>query len=287
MNSMDAICNLSAALCQQLSRLTDSSTGRAVISALLSRQPILIECRSDEAPDLLLGLIASAIKGSAVHEFEPVCGASKKPLPPRSIFFVRNLNRLPLKIMCEAMQLIAEPGEMPLVTIATYNRDERYLPLTEAACDRFGISTVLRTVLSPATTRKTTRLVSPSALVAHQAAVGAIDLPEQLKHYLVSLIRATRPEGGEHSFVCSRESKLRGLIQTGASIRSIHSLAATARAMAAMNGRNEVSVEDIQASFVPVLEHRIILTDWACQRRVSVADALSMLVEHTPVDGIL
>ncbi|MCA9804978.1 MAG: hypothetical protein KC777_23575, partial [Cyanobacteria bacterium HKST-UBA02] len=265
-----------------------ASPGRFIVAALFSREPILIEFSSENQPDPLVELIASAIKGSAVHDFEPVPGASERALPPRSIFFVRNLNRMPVKMMCEAMQLIAEPGEMPLVTIATYDRDERYLPLTEAVRDRFGISTRLKMASSPGTTGKTTaRLASASELVAMQAAVDAVDLPEQLKHYLVSLVRATRPEGSEHSFLCSRNGKLRGIIQEGTSTRSILSLAATARAMAAMNGRDEVSVEDIQAACLPVLEHRIILTDWACQRQISVADALAMIVEHTPVDGIL
>lgn len=294
MNRMDAITNLSARLASKLDRLIIDRDGTfqpgfnpasAILSALLSRLPILIECRPDGTPDLLLGLITSAVKGCAVHEFEPAAPA--RAVPPGSVFFVRNLNRLPIKVMCEALRQIAARGDSPVLTIASCDRDERYLPLPETVRDLFGISTVLKTVSSPATTGKTARPVSPSALAAQQAAVGAIKLPDQIRHYLVSLIRATRPGGSEHSFVCSRAEKLRGIIQTGASTRSISSLAATAQALAAMNGRAEVSIEDIKAAFLPVLEHRIALTDWAVQRRVSVADALAMIVEHTPARSIL
>jgi MoxR-like ATPase len=96
--------------------------------------------------------------------------------------------------------------------------------------------------------------------------VRSVHVATEVKQYVVDLLTATRT---------SKELRL------GASPRSGLQLVRAARAAAALDGRDYVVPDDVQALAGPVLAHRLLLTaDAQVSRRTSV-DIVADLVERT------
>ena len=93
-----------------------------------------------------------------------------------------------------------------------------------------------------------------------------VHLSAPLRRYLVSLVAATRdhPE-----------------LRLGASPRATLHLARASRAYAALDGRDYVIPDDVQALAVPVLAHRLLLAGSA--QRLTPEDVVAELVERLPV----
>jgi MoxR-like ATPase len=85
--------------------------------------------------------------------------------------------------------------------------------------------------------------------------------------WIVDLVRATRRAEG---------------VSTGASVRGSLTLERTARAWALMQGRNHVVPGDVEALFLPVLGHRLLLTPSfvAETRSLGRAEALQQIKER-------
>src|SRR5439155_18524863 len=110
------------------------------------------------------------------------------------------------------------------------------------------------------------------------ATVRSVHVADSVKQYAVNLVTATR-EAPE--------------LRLGASPRATLHLLRTARAVAALDGRDFVLPDDLQALAVPVLAHRIISTaESQLARRTTdaiVADLLTRLAlpsdrERSPYD---
>ena len=172
--------------------------------------------------------------------------------------------------------------ETPFMVIATQNpiEMEGTYPLPEAQRDRF-------------TARLTVGYPSPAAeldmLGSHGASepiddlepvadafeirklievVRSVHVSTEVKQYVVDLLSATRS---------SRDLRL------GASPRSGLQLVRAARATAALDGRDYVLPDDVQALAVPVLAHRLLLTADAQVSRRSAEDVVAALLERTPL----
>ena len=78
-----------------------------------------------------------------------------------------------------------------------------------------------------------------------RAAVEDVYVDGLILQWIVDLVRATREAEG---------------IATGASVRGSLTLERTARARALLHGRDHVVPEDVDALFLPVLGHRLLLT---------------------------
>ena len=89
-----------------------------------------------------------------------------------------------------------------------------------------------------------------------------------LKQYVVDLVTATRTSPA---------------LRLGASPRASLHLLRSARAHAALAGRDHVLPDDVQALLVPVLAHRLLLTGEAQLSRRSPADVLHEIVRRVPV----
>ncbi len=100
-----------------------------------------------------------------------------------------------------------------------------------------------------------------------RAIVAAITLEDVLISYLVDLVRSTR----EHK-----------AIQLGASPRAAASLAAAARAAAALDGRDYVIPDDIKRLAKPLLGHRVLLDAGAEIDGLEVDVVMAEIVELTP-----
>ncbi|MGY1813194.1 AAA family ATPase [Blastococcus sp. SYSU D00820] len=170
----------------------------------------------------------------------------------------------------------------PFMVMATQNpvEMEGTYPLPEAQRDRFTARVSMGypdreaelAMLDDQSTADPLASLSPVASAATVralvAAVGTLHVSEAVRRYVVALVEATR-----------RSSELR----LGASPRAGLQLLRTARATAALAGRDHVLPDDVQAVAVPVLAHRLLLTPDAAAARRTGEQVVGGLLGATPV----
>jgi MoxR-like ATPase len=110
-------------------------------------------------------------------------------------------------------------------------------------------------------------VVSADALAQVRAAVAEIKLSEALTDYIVDVIRATRQHAS---------------LEVGASTRAANMLAAAARALAALQGRDFVIPDDVKQLALPVLRHRVILSPGAEIEGLTTDRVLREILDQTP-----
>lgn len=177
---------------------------------------------------------------------------------------------------------VSYPLRAPFMVIATQNpiEMEGTYPLPEAQRDRFtariamgypdpaaelamldahGASDPLAGLVPATDAAMVRRLV---------ATVHNVHVAEPLKYYAISLINATREAPD---------------LRLGASPRATLQLLRTARAVAALEGRDFVLPDDLQALAVPVLAHRVIPTADAHLTRRTTDAILADLVRRLPL----
>jgi MoxR-like ATPase len=119
-------------------------------------------------------------------------------------------------------------------------------------------------------------VISQHALFAARRAVLDIYMSESVENYLLQLVLATRsPE---------RWSETLGhWIRYGASPRGSIALDRCAKAHAWLEGRDYVSVEDVQAVAVDVLRHRVLLSYEAEAQGIRPEEVIHEIIQWVPV----
>jgi len=170
----------------------------------------------------------------------------------------------------------------PFLVVATQNplEMEGTYPLPEAQRDRFTARVSMgypdpAAELAMLDDRATAdplvglRPVADAALVRSLvAAVGRLHVSDAVRRYVVALVEATR-----------RSPDLR----LGASPRAGLQLLRSARAAAALDGRDHVLADDVQALAVPVLAHRLLLGGEAAVGRRTAEQVVEQLIDTVPV----
>lgn len=191
-----------------------------------------------------------------------------------SILLADEINRTPPKTQASLLQAMQErevtvgrttyPLPDPFFVIATQNpiEQEGTYPLPEAQLDRFMFNIKVgyptaeeeeRILSSSSRNEKpeVRKVLSGKAIVNLQRLVGSVAVSPFLIKYVARLVRATRPRDPESpAFV-------RELVDWGAGPRAGQFLIQGGKAIAAMDGRFSVAVEDVRRIAVPVLRHRI------------------------------
>ena len=174
--------------------------------------------------------------------------------------------------------------EAPFMVLATQNpvEMEGTYPLPEAQRDRF---TARLTIGYPSPEDELAVLdhhgaasplddlepVSDALEVAKLIqAVRSVHVAESVRRYAVDLVNATRD---------NRDLRL------GASPRATLHLLRTGRAAAALDGRDYVLPDDLQALAVPVLAHRLLLSAEAQVARRTTQAVVTEIVSSVPVPG--
>ena len=151
----------------------------------------------------------------------------------------------------------------PFLVIATQNPHEHrdVFELPESQLDRFLFKIVLEYADADCEYEMLDlphRGVAPDMLGEVRPLLGVVgldrardeldltDIPEEIGRYMVALARATRALPG---------------VELGVSSRGIMHLAGAAKANARLNGRDEVTVADVQEIAPYVLRHRLILAE--------------------------
>lgn len=191
-----------------------------------------------------------------------------------NILLADEINRTPPKTqaaLLEAMQerqttVGRETYELPkpFFTIATQNpiEQEGTYPLPEAQLDRFMFNIKLdypsaseeEEILTTTTrgeTETVNKVLSAKAILNVQQLVTSIAVNPFVIKYVTSLVRATRPSDE------TAPEYVRQLVDFGAGPRAGQNLIAGAKAIAAMEGRFSVDIEDVRRIALPVLRHRI------------------------------
>ena len=146
------------------------------------------------------------------------------------------------------------------MVLATENPVEFHgvFPLPEAQMDRFlvrisvGYPTaeteleILRAHRNGRPIDSLTAVTTPEAILNARAEVQKIHIDEALERYVISLVQATRNDGG---------------VRLAASPRAGMNMVRMAQACAFVDGRDFVNPDDIQRVFFPVMEHRVFAKD--------------------------
>ena len=191
-----------------------------------------------------------------------------------NILLADEINRTPPKTqaaLLEAMQerqvtngqeTYALPD--PFFVIATQNpiEQEGTYPLPEAQLDRFMFDIQIgypsldeEEKILTTTTRgeavELNKVLSGKAIVNLQKLVNSVPVSDYTVKYVARLVRATRPaDPAAPQFV-------KDLVDFGAGPRAGQNLIRAGKAMAAMDGRFSVSLDDVRKVAMPVLRHRI------------------------------
>ena len=247
-------------------------------------------------PDLMpadvtgTNIIVKDAKGNSTFDFQPGPIFS-------NISLADEINRATPKTqsaLLEAMQEhtvtvmgVSRKLNEPFFVLATQNpveQDGTY-PLPEAQMDRF----MFKLIVGFPTTKELTEIVNMTQITLDETATAVLDgatimemrnlakdvpvLPE-ITDYAVKLVAATHPE------LDSAPSCTKKYIKYGASPRAAQALITAAKVRALMEGRYNVSYDDVKTLAYPVLRHRVKLSYAALSDKLTVDDTITQLLNE-------
>ncbi len=248
-------------------------------------------------------LMPSDITGTDIIQDDPETGRRRLVFTPGPIFanivLADEINRTPPKTqsaLLEAMQehRVTVQGktyklEEPFHVFATQNpiELEGTYPLPEAQLDRFMFNIIMdylpedqevqvATSTTSVQTHQFQHAVNGEDIRAFQQLVRRVPIAEPVARYAVALARSSRPGPKAPDFI-------RQWVSYGASTRAPQQLILGGKARALMDGRFNVSFDDIRALAKPVLRHRILMNFHAESERVTSDQITEKLLNAVPV----
>ena len=220
-----------------------------------------------------------------------------------NILLADEINRTPPKTQAALLQAMQEREisvgretyklPQPFFTIATQNpiEQEGTYPLPEAQLDRFmfnikvGYPTAEEEVrILEATSKGETpdvkKVLSAKAILNLQKLVGSVAVSEYVIKYVASLVRATRPKSED------APAFVKELVDWGAGPRAGQFLISGGKAMAAMDGRFSIAIEDIKKVAMPVLRHRLSTNFQAQAEGMTTESVIEKLLVEIPEPDI-
>ncbi len=179
--------------------------------------------------------------------------------------------------------------DKPFFVLATQNpiEQEGTYPLPEAQLDRFMFKLVvgysgreeLNTIVER-TTRGThveaQKIMDGPEIMRWQQLVREVILAKHVQDYIVRLILATHPEGQLAQAVTNQ------YVRWGSSPRGAQTIALAAKVRALLDGRFNVSFEDVRRVYLPALRHRVLLNFEAQAEGIDVDRILLEILEKVP-----
>ena len=212
-----------------------------------------------------------------------------------NLVLIDEINRAPAKTQSSLFEVMEErqitvdgvtyPMDFPFLVIATQNpiEQEGTYRLPEAQLDRFLFRLklkyptldqeiqILRRFKDDFTLRvldTVQAVVSREELKHCQELIEKIHIKDEIIEYIARLVDNTRNNGD---------------LMLGASPRASLAIMRAAKAIAAMNGRDFVTPDDVRFVATPVLNHRIILTAERELEGVEVEDVIKEIAERVEV----
>lgn len=153
----------------------------------------------------------------------------------------------------------------PFMVLATQNpiENEGTYPLPEAQLDRFIFKILvefptleeLKDIMDITVTNKKVALnpvLTGDEILEMKAAIRDVPMSEGVANYALSLVVATHPE------VNGAPECVKRYVSCGASPRAAQAIFQTAKARAILDGRFNVSFDDVKTVAYPALRHRIV-----------------------------
>ena len=124
------------------------------------------------------------------------------------------------------------------------------------------------------------KVLSAKAILYLQKRISQIAASPFIISYVTRLVRATRPgDDASPEFV-------RKLVDWGAGPRAGQYLIAGAKAMAAMDGRPNVTTDDVRRVAIPVLRHRVSTNFQAQAEGMTPESIIEQLVREVPEPNV-
>jgi len=298
----------------------DQMIDRLVV-ALLARGHCLLEGVPGVAKTLAVGTLATVVGGSFARlQFTPdlvpsdIVGtrvyhpSSEKfdvELGPVFANFILadEINRAPAKVQSALLEVMAEhqvslagttyPLPQPFIVLATQNpiESEGVYPLPEAQRDRFlmkidivypdaaeELDILRRMSVDPPHAQQ---ILDTGRLIDLQHAADQVSVHELIADYIVRMVMATR-QPAEYGL-----PGLADVIEIGASPRATLGLAASARALALLRGRDYVLPGDVADVAPDVMAHRIVLTFDALADGTDTRDLVARILRAVPPPRVI
>ncbi|RMG62342.1 MAG: MoxR family ATPase [Bacteroidetes bacterium] len=264
---------------------------KTLAAKLLSRSLDIRFSRLQFTPDLM----PSDVLGTSVFNVQSGAFEFRQGPVFSQLVLIDEINRAPAKTQAALFEVMEErqitmdgttyPMAPPFIVIATQNpiEQEGTYRLPEAQLDRFLFKIEVGypspeqevRILSEFQARKGQNdldairpVLTAADIRRHQEVVRGIHIEPKLIEYIVRIIDRTRNNKD---------------LYLGASPRAAINLMTTAKALAAMRGRDFVTPEDIQYMCGPVLQHRIILTPEREMEGATPGSVVQQLVEQVEV----
>ena len=180
--------------------------------------------------------------------------------------------------------------EPPFFVLATQNpiELEGTYPLPEAQVDRFlfklnvGFPTTdeLASIIEQTTGEKTahaSRVADSKSLLAMSMFVRQVPAASQVTRYAAALIAATHPESE------TAPASIKKYVRFGSSPRGAQALLLGGRAVALLNGRFNVALDDLRALAPAALRHRILLNFEGQAEGARTDDLVQTVLQHVKV----
>ncbi len=247
-------------------------------------------------PDLL----PADVTGTMIYSQKEEMFTVKKGPVFSNFVLADEINRAPAKVQSALLEAMQERqvtiGEetyklpQPFLVLATQNpiEQEGTYPLPEAQMDRFMMKVVInypnreeeKEILRSQIAAKKTAIspvVSVEDIIRAREIVKEVYLDAKIENYITDIVFATRyPE--EYGL-----SKLKPLINYGASPRATINLALASRALAFVRRRGYVIPEDVRSICLDVMRHRIGLTYEAEAENVKSEDIVTEIINRIDV----
>jgi len=244
-------------------------------------------------------LMPSDITGTEIIDEDPITKKRNFRFIQGPVFanviLADEINRTPPKTqsaLLEAMQehKVTVAGntytlEEPFFVLATQNpiEQEGTYPLPEAQLDRFMFNLWLDYPSFKEEieiVKSTTSLYSPelknivdtTELIKYQDLVRKVPVAENVIEFAVRLVNNTRPANE------SSPKFVKELVRWGAGPRASQYLILAAKTKAVLEGRFTPNIDDVKASLIPVLRHRIIINFNAEAEGISTIDIINRLL---------
>ncbi len=220
-----------------------------------------------------------------------------------NILLADEINRTPPKTQAALLQAMQEREVTigtktfnlapPFFTIATQNpiEQEGTYPLPEAQLDRFMFNikvgyptaTEEEQILSASSRdekQDVRKILSAKAIVNLQKLVNSVAVSDYIIKYVAQLVRSTRPADQQ------APAFVKELVDWGAGPRAGQFLISGGKAMAAMDGRFSVGIEDVKKVALAVLRHRVSTNFQAQAEGMTTEDVIQRLIDEIPTPAV-
>jgi MoxR-like ATPase len=270
--------------------------GKTLLVRTLSQTLDLHFSRVQFTPDLMpsdimgTNIISEGPDGKRVFSFQP------GPLFAQ-IVLADEINRATPKTQSALLEAMQEHSvtiggtvhklQEPFFVMATQNpiEQEGTYPLPEAQLDRFMFKLVVNysgreemaTILDRTTKGewpKPEKAMDGAAIMHWQKLVREVLLAPPVQDYAIRLVMATHPQG---EFATADTNRY---LRVGASPRGAQSIVLAAKVRALLEGRYNVSFEDIRRVYLPSMRHRVILNFEAQAENISSDTVLASILNE-------